>query len=251
MISQKERWFNILSFVNEEYVIESDPLKQCDKRVERKVIEPERENTSLSGKRTAISINAKKILAFAVSACLIIAAILIGIIVPSLNKPTQPTKLEYGFEVISGEPHSDDFCAFKSDTNRFDKDNVTLEFYFGAIYCSSEELGKSIPEFDIYFTDNNDNMLYLVRHVEENYVSDKYKVELEYNRETKKTKVIYSHSEKITIPPELFVADEGLIGFRLGGVDVSSTEQNYHIFNCTWIYYKMDGTKVILSNQKL
>lgn len=161
-------------------------------------------------------------------------------------------KLEYGFEVNSNEPMSSDFCGFKSDSNQFDIDNVSLDFYFGSSYCgdSYEDKFISIPEFDIYFTDINDNLLYLVRHVDENYVSSKYKVDFEV-KENKKLKVIYNYYESIKIPKELLDGKDDRLGFRLGGIDVSSENPTYRIFNGAWIYYKLDGETVTLSSTKI
>ncbi len=250
MISQKEQWFNILSFVNEEYVIESDPLKQSDKQVERKDIEPERENTSLSGKRVAISVNAKKFFAIAVSACLIIAAILIGIIVPSLNKPTQPTKLKWGFESNGGAEPSES-CAYMSETNTFDIDNVTLTFYFGADFSSDInqelELVRNIPEFDVYFADADRNPIYTIRHSTENFVSEEYRVTCVYDENYNFIEKIYNHSESITIPKELFTEEQGVIRFYVSGININEIQPTYKTIVSAYINYDIKDGKVILS----
>jgi hypothetical protein len=73
-MSKKERWFNILSFVNERYIDESNPLKQFSEKSERKIKKPKTESHSSYKKGIAISINAKKGLAIAASVCVLLAA---------------------------------------------------------------------------------------------------------------------------------------------------------------------------------
>lgn len=172
---------------------------------------------------------------------------------PAQTDENAASKLEYGFE-FSNIPEPMDFCAFKSDSNQFDINNVSLDFYFGSSYIGEYNKDKydwiSIPEFDIYFTDILDNMLHLVRHVDENYITDKYKVNIDVTPKTHKYIVNYNHKENITIPSKLFTEKEGRLGFRLGGINVLSNNPHYYIFNGTWIYYKVNGTTVTLSGQE-
>ena len=94
--------------------------------------------------------------------------------------------LESGFKPSSsGEPSPpEDFCAYKSDTNEFDIDNVTLDFFFGGHYPSGVEFelthGRNYPAFDLYFIDEDDNKFF-IKHIEENFVSEKYSCECTYD----------------------------------------------------------------------
>jgi hypothetical protein len=123
MISKKELWFNILSFVNEEYIDESNPLKQPQEQPVKKIKGYKTENHSIFGKRVAISISAKRIFLFAASACLLIAVLLVSIIIPNISKtppavpPIVGTGIESGFQYSNSAPLPSEFCAYKSDTN--------------------------------------------------------------------------------------------------------------------------------------
>lgn len=250
MISQKERWFNSLSFVNDEYIDEANPPNQTQDNPVKKIKEPKTGKQSVFGNRVAISVNAKKIVAIAVSACLIIAAILIGIIVPSLNKPTQPTKLEWGFESNGGAEPSES-CAYMSETNTFDIDNVTLTFYFGADFSSdiNQELEfvRNIPEFDVYFADADRNPIYTIRHSTENFVSEEYRVTWIFDENYNVKEKIYNHSESITIPKELFTEEQGVIRFYVSGININEIQPTYKTIVSAYINYDIKDGKVILS----
>jgi hypothetical protein len=77
-MSNKEKWFNTLSYVNEKYIDEANPLKQPS---ERKLKELERESNSSCKKGIAISISAKRGLAIAASVCVLLAISLTAVFV--------------------------------------------------------------------------------------------------------------------------------------------------------------------------
>ncbi|MGN1104949.1 MAG: hypothetical protein ACI4QI_08780, partial [Candidatus Coproplasma sp.] len=169
MMTDKERWFNVLSFVNEEYIDEANPLKRQQEQPVRKIKNNKTSNHSVFGNRVAISLNTKKILAIAISGCVLLAVLLASIIIPIVGK-TPPmgdsgiesgdnpdtgssdgAGIECGFEYSVSAPLPSEFCAYKSQTNEFDIDNVSLTFFYGGVFSSdiNQELenGRNIPEF--------------------------------------------------------------------------------------------------------
>ena len=252
MISKKERWFNILSFVNEEYIDESNPLKQSQEQKKKKIKDHKTENHSFVGKRVAISISAKKIFLFAASAGLLIAVLLVSIIIPNISKtpPIVDTGIESGFQYSKSGPLPSEFCAYKSDTNEFDMDSVSLTFFYGGVFSSdiNQELeyGRNIPEFDVYFGNANNEPIYVIAHSNENFISEKYRCDI-ITDESQSVKISFSYSEKITIPKSLFSEEQGVIRFCISGMDVNEFSPVRRIITCIYINYDVIDEKVILS----
>ena len=163
----------------------------------------------------------------------------------------QKTGLESGFIVSSGDESPSITCALKSDKTEFDIDDVTLDFYYGILFTGSEEYareygGHNIPSFDICFENIKGDRLILIRHVEENLVSEKYRTVWVYDENYSATFTIYNHSETLTIPKELFTPEEDVILFSIYGTDVNSYDPVYKGIAYKYIYYKIDGDKVII-----
>ena len=83
--------------------------------------------------------------------------------------------LEYGFNHSNSNVlPTPNFCAYKSDTNTFAIDNVILEFFYGGYYVNGAEYelvnGRNYPFFELYFS-NEDETLFFVKRVDENFVS--------------------------------------------------------------------------------
>ena len=171
---------------------------------------------------------------------------------PSKSGTTKSPGLEWGFiPKLSGcreLPH--DSMAYRIDKTDFDIDDVKVTIYFGGYFSDSIELerecGRNIPEFEIYFSDSFENCILPIRQIEENYVSEKYRMSFIYDDSHHATEMIFNHSEEITIPKELFSEEKGLIRIIVGGVNVRISK--YQILNRGIIRYEMIGTtKVRLS----
>ena len=139
------------------------------------------------------------------------------------------------------------YCAYKIDKTTYDIDNVTLTFYWGDYYPdgAEEELkwGRSNPEYDMYFKNAYGEPI-LIKHVEEELVSEKYNCEPTY--ESKRlTKIKFKHFEEITIPAEAFIGESGQVRFEVWTIDYEL--QIPVIFALTTIVYKVIGDKVILT----
>ena len=91
------------------------------------------------------------------------------------------TPLEYGFNTTQGEMLPNIKCAYRSDKNIFDIDDVTLEFFIGVIISGDtpehyrEMASMSYPSFDIYFFNDSKDKI-IIRTVNENLISEKYRV---------------------------------------------------------------------------
>ena len=250
MISKKEKWFNILSFINEEYIIEADPLK-FERDIPVRKMRESKAKSSSEFRGGVMSITSKKIV-FAACACSIIAAILIGIFVLFFsNSPVTAEKLEWGFVYEEGDEIPSDSCAYRSESNVFDIDDVTLTFYFGGVFSpeieQEHEFGRNIPEFDVYFGDANLAPMYTIRHSTDNFVSEEYRVTWVFDESYNVTEMIYNHSEEITIPQSIFSEEQGVIRFCVGGTNINEVEQEYKTIACAYISYKIVDGKVKLS----
>ena len=147
----------------------------------------------------------------------------------------------------SGAPRVDNFVDYRVDKTEYDIDDVTLEFFFG---CASYDLQKySTYEewFYIYFTHVGEG-IEIVKKVEESIYSEKYAVERIYDLENYKILgEIYSHSEMITIPKEIFVTDKGVIKFQIK-TERKNFPETKKIRGVATIFvkYKIEGDKVVI-----
>ena len=160
----------------------------------------------------------------------------------------EPTKLEHGFGVSSGcAPMPSEHCAYRSDAIISDIDNVKVTFYFGRTYSSDdwdlerERNYNSIPEFDVYFADKNHELLYLIRHSDENFISEEYRVTIEKDVKRNVKVFVFNHSEEITIPRELFTDTQGVLRFYVSGVNIKSKSPEYETITCAYLNYDFVG----------
>ena len=143
-------------------------------------------------------------------------------------------------------------CAYKSEKNEFEIDDVTLEFFYGRQHTFGAEYaletgGYDIPTFDLYFKEDGGEKI-LIKHVEENFISDKYNIDFDYhgNNPTK-----YYFSETLTIPEQLFSKERGMIWFEIYGTNIKEGDNaKYKAFAGVYLFYKKDNGKVILSNKE-
>lgn len=164
--------------------------------------------------------------------------------------------LRKGFDNIDlyGEVQHFLFMAYESNDDEFDIDNVTLNFSYGRHYVDVGDVqhtidaGLSYPNFDLCFV-NDEGTTIVVKHVEENLISEKYMCEPVYSDKIRLTKVTFNHSEKLTIPKELFNKDSGIIWFCIYGTNIKEYNPRYQLVNGIDIYYKKEGNTIILSTK--
>ena len=158
--------------------------------------------------------------------------------------------LEAGFKMsIRGSGEVNLFSlAYKSDTDQFDINNVTLTFYYG-VACEDDieyvrKTRFNYPNFELYFY-NDEQTHILARRVEENLVSEKYRCWI-----GRGSRMVFNHSEELTIPKELFTKETGVICLGLYGADARTNEEEPKLLNLIEIYYKKDGDKITLSSEE-
>ena len=171
------------------------------------------------------------------------------------DKSNENTGLENGFEIGAGCASPPNLCAYKSDKVIFDIDDVTFDFYYGVSYINNYYKGcmlldvQSFPVFDVLFQDENGKE-YIVKHVEENFVSEKYRVEKIFDENYNVTEIIFNHSETLTVPKEVFIYNKGYFYFQVRGDNMSKSGTKNQTITGACIYYKVEGEQVILSSKK-
>ena len=199
-----------------------------------------------------------KLSAVAACLCIIIAAsLLITNFMIEGNNWGAPGGLETGFKPPSGSinsaPLSWSFCAFKSETNVFDIDDVTLDVYFGGNYSEGvdtiRENSKSYPSFELYF-ENDQGKECFVKRIDENFISEKYSCELICDKDWNLIEIKYNYHETMTIPAELFTNESGYIWFVARGVNTHEPEDGMRNIVGNVLLYEVKDGKVILTTQE-
>lgn len=152
--------------------------------------------------------------------------------------------IEAGFEGAGKDMAPLFACAYRSDKSKFEIDDVTLTFYYGGAFETNVERDRierfSYPTFEIYFVNDEETHI-LVKRVEENLVSEKYRTWI-----GRGSKRFFNHSEEFTIPKELFTKESGMICFYIYGNDVLKND-GPEIICSIEIYYNNDDNKITLS----
>ncbi|MBR1746901.1 MAG: hypothetical protein IJ735_01670 [Clostridia bacterium] len=158
-----------------------------------------------------------------------------------------------------------DFCAYTAEKVEYDVDDVTIDFCFGfsSPFDRAESDFRDIPHAEIIFYNVADPNNKIVVGQIENYISDDYlcKVVTEDIPGVDDgwiiKEILFRHSEKITIPQELFTGEEGYIVFFIVGEDVNNvdrkkTDAGYRDYisgtgSCfPWLSYIKRGDTIIL-----
>ena len=154
-----------------------------------------------------------------------------------------------------------DYCMCRADRNVFPIDDVTLDFFYGWIVGDD----RDIPEADGFFIDAENlgefldarkageaySEVYYVTKVY-NYTSEDYRCIPIYDEKYYVQDVECVHSEKLTIPRELFSKDEGLIYFALYGEDKNNKDgrdpmsPNKDFITSALIHYRRNNDEIIL-----
>ncbi len=169
--------------------------------------------------------------------------------------------LESGFKYSSvGCDDSSIFhCGYKTDKTEFDLDHVTVDLYYGGEFYNDYGtlcVGFNIPSFDIFVAvwneeNRNYDKKYLLKHVEENFISEKYNCKVLYTKclfgET--AEIVFNHYETINIPKEAFSNENGAIAIMIFGTYTDKGYQKEENITGTIFYYKVVDGKVVLSSQ--
>lgn len=77
------------------------------------------------------------------------------------------------------------------------------------------------------------------------YSSQEYECFIEFDQDWNVTKIRYNHTEKVTVPRDLFEGEKGLIYFATKGVQEGKEKP----ISSIGLYYRVNGNKVTLSQQ--
>ena len=132
------------------------------------------------------------------------------------------------------------YIAYKSDVSVFDIDDVTFEFAYGCTKYDRDYFGVSKGR--IFF--NNETTEVFVGYTEEDLSSDKYNVSRVYSEDEddKLTYYEFTHSEKLTVPSELFTNDSGIIYVLIKAkVRMFPDIEDYCVGETSFHYEKISG----------
>lgn len=165
------------------------------------------------------------------------------------NESKGSNELEYGYLIPNRGMGTTINCAYKSNKNEFDINDVTLIFSYGSSYSSGIDMtlknGVNFPTFELWFCNEDDAVL--VKKVEENLVSEKYSAEFIAHMDQGLLEIVYNHSEMITIPSELFKNETGCVTFGVCAADINEKNPEVKTLGYCLIYYKKSGDRITLS----
>ena len=179
---------------------------------------------------------------------LVLTLVVVFIILSNKNKNSgtdSNTGLEQGFNVqSSGEEENPLKCAYQSDKNEFDINDVALDFYFGTIYNNSQ-LTSIYTDYELYLKHEGQEKV-LVKKVNESLFDKKYSCHKSANG-----KYQFDHSEKITIPENVFVNDSGKISITVLTEDYYDGKLDSLYAQSVDVYYrKSNDNRIVLSVNK-
>ncbi len=155
----------------------------------------------------------------------------------------------YSVDKIIKDTHPDS-ASVLIEKNKYDIDNITLDFLFGRYFFASAESqrenGSNIQNAELYF-EHEDGERCLIKVCEGDYISEEYRTKWIFNSETGATGITYNHKETIKVPPEMIKDDFGLIYFSVYGTDLNKNEQSKERLSYATIYYLVQGDSVYLS----
>lgn len=154
-------------------------------------------------------------------------------------------------------------AACRSEKSVFDIDDVTLTFYYGDYFGYSPiEKYKwnhvTYESYELYFENYKTGDKVLIRHVDEDFVSEKHRCTYRYAKGTLLVEeIIFNHSEELTIPRELFTEDNGVVNFNVYGFGIVMNQgvpyeegyTNIHISHLP-LYYEKIGDTIKLTKSR-
>ncbi|MBQ3000415.1 MAG: lipoprotein [Oscillospiraceae bacterium] len=191
----------------------------------------------------------------------------------------QKAALEKGFG-YTFTPNSA-MLAIRSDTDIFQKDDVTFDLYYGTYNAESAKKYNQDPRgayaasafadskliFALYICDADvqkitecadykeiDNHYFVREMSEEEALSEEYSFTMSYWKDVIFGEgITYNHSEEITIPAELFTEDSGRLSICLAAFHEPVNDgDNYHptiTYRIDFSYRVIDGTTVKISKR--
>lgn len=153
-------------------------------------------------------------------------------------------------------------AACRSEKSVFDINDVTLTFYYGDDFGYEEDLETyrehsfTYEYYELYFANDNNKKI-LIRHVDEDFVSEKHRCKYRWNESGEVTEIIFNHSEELTIPKELFTKEKGIVyfyvtGWGTAGRLIGTEKETYRTKTISDIpiYYEKDGNTIKLTRTR-
>lgn len=168
-------------------------------------------------------------------------------------------ELEHGFFEPKSEGYVESFpynLAYRSYTNKFDVNNVTLRLYYGYMFFGDAEDARknhrlNCPEFEIScynydICNKSQSNYHILKKVSENIISDKYRI-IPENRD-EGTYFIFNYSEEFTIPADVFSEEYGQLYIEIGGVNLKRYGgPEYEVIDVEVLNYELTDSKVKLT----
>lgn len=159
------------------------------------------------------------------------------------NGEEKDTSVEGGFDNCVTEWTSL-FCAYKFDRSTYEKENATFTLYFGASLDDRNfvtDFGEEPQDPIVVSLTNADSNAKIILHelLPDEIFVEEYDCDFDENK-----KMIYNHSEEVTIPQELLTGTKGCI---LIGIGQNAKTTPNHGHNTAWIYYTIENETVTFS----
>ncbi len=150
--------------------------------------------------------------------------------------------IEYGFDPKGLQRAIN--IAYKSDTDEFDIDNVKLTFYYGRTGRYDKD---EYSYFEIYAENRNNKTL--IKRVNEDIQSEKYKINVTYKNFLfyHYSDYEFTYSEEIILPKNIFTNDVDQIDIRIYAYPDDPDGRVLDGF--ITFFYQINENKVILSEK--
>lgn len=157
----------------------------------------------------------------------------------------------------NGVPSLPRLIGYKSETSEFNLSNVTITIGLGDRFYDGITLERehhNVPYIDLdcfsvsnYEAENHDDFVetsHYIKRINENFISEKFNITDDTDW--------FPYTEEITLPQKIFTGKYGYIFFRL--LTDPTVKNGYNgapLISSIKMYYKTDGTKVLLSNEEI
>ena len=138
------------------------------------------------------------------------------------------------------------YAKAESEQFEFDKSSVSLDYSFGGDFGQDIALekaeGYNFGKAALYIC-NDSGEECLLKETEDDFTSERFRVTIGEDGNA-----VYSHTEKITVPEELFEDEFGSLLIRVVSDDVNTDNEGSKTVVSVRLYYRVIGDRVQLSD---
>lgn len=138
------------------------------------------------------------------------------------------------------------YAKAESEQFEFDKSSVNLDYSFGGNFGQDMALekaeGYNFGKAALYIC-NDSGKECLLKETEDGFTSERFRVTIGEDG-----KAVYSHTEKITVPEELFEDEFGSLLIRVASDDANTDNEGGKTVVSVRLYYRVIGERVQLSD---